>query len=143
MHMRPISHLSYKEKRQKLISEITKKSSGALSKAEVTSIVKQLNITLPYQLELVHSYDEMCKRIVLKQFSPDNSTDFYTKEYGSILLGSASFGFLDNQGLTASPILNPNQKLVLLKSKHAFRCYKGFNDNLWKKHTIIMYIPYV
>ena len=141
--MQPLKNLSYKEKRQKLITEITEKASGALSNAEVISIVNQLNINLPYQLERAHSYEEIKKQLTLKQFSPDNLTSytFYTKEYGTILLGTASFGLLEDGLVVASPILEERQKLVILMDQHRFSSYNGICTKLGKKLTIVMYIP--
>ena len=138
--MQPLKNLSYKEKRQKLITEITEKASGALSNAEVISIVNQLNINLPYQMKRTHSYEEMRKQLILKQFSPDNLRA-YPKEYGSILLGKASFGLLENGLLVAPPILEEGQKLVILIDQHRFCSYNGICTKLGKTLKIIMYIP--
>lgn len=141
--MQPLKNLSYKEKRQKLITEITEKASGALSNAEVISIVNQLNINLPYQMKRTHSYEEMRKQLILKQSSPDDLTSytFYTKEYGTILLGTASFGLLEDGLVVASPILEERQKLVILIDQHRFSSYNGICTKLGKKLTIVMYIP--
>ena len=141
--MQPLKNLSYKEKRQKLITNITKKASGALNDSEVISIVNQLNINLPYQLERAHSYEEIKKQLTLKQFSPDNLTSytFYTKEYGAILLGTASFGLMENGLLVAPPILKKKKKLVILIDQHRFCSYEGICTKLGKNLKIVMYIP--
>ena len=141
--MQPLKNLSYKQKRQKLITYFTKKASGALNDSEVISIVNQLNINLPYQLQRAHSYEEIKKQLTLKQFSPDNLTSytFYTKEYGAILLGTASFGLLEDGLVVASPILEERQKLVILMDQHRFSSYNGICTKLGKKLTIVMYIP--
>ena len=141
--MQPLKNLSYKEKRQKLITEITKKSSGALKESEVSTIVSQLNVNVPYLLERAHSYEEIKKQLTLKQFSPDDLIPytFYTKEYGTILLGTASFGLLEDGLVVASPILEEGQKLIILIDQHRFSSYNGICTKLGKKLTIVMYIP--
>ena len=143
MSMRPLTNLTYKERRKQLTTEISKKSSGALKSTEVSLIVSQLNVNVPYQLELVFSYTEMRKRLLLKQSSPDDLTSytFYTKEYGTILLGTASFGLLEDGLVVASPILEERQKLVILIDQHRFSSYNGICTKLGKKLTIVMYIP--
>ncbi len=141
--MQPLKNLSYKEKRQKLITEITKKSSGALKESEVSTIVSQLNVNVPYLLERAHSYEEIKKQLTLKQFSPDDLIPytFYTKEYGKILLGTASFGLMENGLLVAPPILKKRQKLVILIDQHRFCSYEGICNKLGKTLKIVMYIP--
>lgn len=137
--MRPLTNLTYKERRKQLTTEISKKSSGALKGSELSLIVSQLNVNVPYQLERVHSYAEMRKRLLLKQSSPDDT--FYTKEYGKLLLGTASFGLLENGLLVASPILEEGQKLVILIDQHQFSSYNGVYTRLGKTLKIVMYIP--
>ena len=66
--MRPLSKLSYKEKRKKLITELTKKTSGALNSTEIHEVVSKLNVNLPYQLEFIHSHEKMEKILTLKQW---------------------------------------------------------------------------
>lgn len=140
--MQPLSKLSYKEKRKKLITEITKKTSGVLNSTEINEIVSKLNVNLPYQLEFIHSYEKMEKILTLKQLSPDDSPHtFYTKEYGKILLGTASFGLLKDGILEAHPILDMQQKLVILIDHHNFCSYEGICNKLGKTLTIVIYIP--
>ena len=141
--MRPLSKLSYKEKRKKLITEITKKTSGALNSTEIHEVVSKLNVNLPYQLELIHSHEKMEKILTLKQLSPDNDSSytFYTKEYGNVLLGTASFGLLKDGILEAHPILDKEQKLVILINEQRFCSYYGVYKKLGKTLKLFIYIP--
>ncbi len=125
------------------MTEITKKTAGALNTAEVIQVVAQLNVNLPYRLKCVHFYEKMLELLTLKQVSPDDdfSRPYFTNEYGSILLGTASFGLLENDILKASPILKKEQKLVVLLDQQRFSFKDGICNKLDKTFSIIIYTP--
>ena len=105
------------------MTEITKKTAGALNTAEVIQVVAQLNVNLPYRLKCVHFYEKMLELLTLKQVSPDDdfSRPYFTNEYGSILLGTASFGLLENDFLTSfsrKGSLKPYPVLYLNVDRH-------------------------
>ena len=58
-------NLSYKERRSRLAAGLKKKSKGLLSDKEIDMIVKKLDINVQYNLQLIHSAEEMQKELTL------------------------------------------------------------------------------
>lgn len=144
-------NLSYKERRNRLAAGLKKKSQGILSDKEIDMIVKNLNINVQYNLQLVRSAEEMRKELTLIWCEPSLSEAHisYVREHGKVLLGKAGFILIEHNWNRSEfpddfhlcPILNDDEKTVITVEKHYISLFKDSYQEIRKVYRIVIYIP--
>ena len=144
-------NLSYKERRSRLIAGLKKKSKGLLSDKEIDRIIRNLDINVQYNLQLIRSAEEMQKELTLIWCEPDLSESHisYVREHGKVLLGKAGFILIKHNwnrirfpdDFHLRPILNDEQKAVITVEKHYISLLKDVYKEIKKVYRIVIYIP--
>ena len=144
-------NLSYKERRSRLAAGLKKKSKGLLSDKEIDMIVKKLDINVQYNLQLIHSAEEMQKELTLIWCEPDFSKSHvsYVREHGKILLGKAGLTVIEHNwdrsrfpdDFHYRPVLNENEKTVITVERQQISLLKNVYKEIKKEHRIVIYIP--
>lgn len=144
-------NLSYKERRSRLAAGLKKKSKGILSDKEIDMIVRNLDINVQYNLQLIRSAEEMQKELTLIWCEPDLS-DFhisYVREHGKVLFGKAGFILIEHNwnrsqfpdDFHSRPVLNENEKTVIAVERHQISLLKDVYKEIKKERRIVIYIP--
>ncbi len=144
-------NLSYKERRNRLATGLKKKSKGILSDKEIDMIVRKLDINVQYNLQLLHSAEEMQKELTLIWCEPDFSKSHvsYVREHGKVLLGTAGFILIKHNwnrsrfpgDFHSRPVLNENEKTVITVERQQISLFKDAYKEIKKMYRIIIYIP--
>ena len=142
-------NLSYKERRNRLAAGLKKKSKGILSDKDIDMIVRKLDINVQYNLQLLHSAEEMQKELTLIWYEPDFSKSHvsYVREHGKVLLGTAGFILIKHNwnrsrfpgDFHSRPVLNENEKTVITVERQQISLFKDAYKEIKKISYYTMY----
>ena len=142
---------SYKKKRAMLTAGLKEKSKGMLTDKEINAIVRNIDLSVQYQLKLVQSPHQMKRELTLiwcpcLESSPHTN---YIREYGKVLLGNAGFILISRnnwnrkrfpKSFTERPKFSPDKKLIVtVEKQHIF--IEDFYKEVKKEYRIIIYMP--